>query len=98
ASEKAAAVTTGGRRRLRALAAQQRSDGQAGHRVHEFRRNLRQRFQDEPTLAEAGMRDNEVGFVDRRVAEENQIEIEGPRRVGEWTLAAALAFDVEERR
>ncbi len=35
--------------------------------------------------------------VDARIAQKNQIEIEGPCGAGEWPLAAVGVLDAEER-
>src|SRR5687767_7583879 len=60
------------------------------------RRNLRQRFEDEPPFAETRMRDDQSGFIDHRVAIEDEIKIERSRRSSVRTRPAEGLFDLEE--
>jgi len=65
----------------------------AGDGIAKTGRDLRERFQYEPPFAESRVRDDETRFIDHRLPEKNQIEVERPRRVAMRTLAPAFLLD-----
>jgi len=75
---------------------EQVGDGPASRRVHEGGADLRQRFQYEPTLSKARVRQDEAWIVGNDVAEENQVEIERSSGIWIWALAAAVPLDCQE--
>ena len=67
-----------------------------GHRVHPIRRDLLERLEHEQALAEAWMRHRQAGRIDDGIAAENQIQIDGARRVWIGALAAEPLFDRQQ--
>ena len=72
------------------------ADGQAADGIDEIGRDLGERFEDEPPLAEPGMRNDESRLVDDAVAEQDEIEIERPRGIRERAFAPTLVLDREQ--
>ena len=65
--------------------------------IHVRRRFRPAASEDERAVAEPRVRHRQAGLVDDAVAVEDQVEIERPRRARERPVAAALAFDGEQR-
>lgn len=77
---------------------EQGGDGCAEQGMTKFGGNLGQRRENEAALGEAGMRQGEPGRADDEVAEQEQVEIERARAVGQVTgaVATVVAFRGEE--
>src|SRR5262249_2692300 len=59
--------------------------------------DLDERLQHEPALAEPRVRDDQAGFLNHPIAEQDQIQVERARRVRRRPLPPALLLDPEER-
>ena len=72
--------------------------GAAAAGIDEVGRDFRERNEDEGALGEAGMRQLKAGLAEAEISEQEQVEIEGSRAVGQAAraVAAILGLDGEE--
>jgi len=75
----------------------QRPHRESRHRIRPIRRKFCERLKDERSFTEAGMRDDDVRFINRHIAIQDEVEIECPRRIGGGANPAELPLYVEER-
>lgn len=69
----------------------------ARHRIPPVRRNLRERFEDEPPLAKARVWNSQPLFVDHAVCIEDEVDIQCSRCTRIRPLTTETSLDLQER-